>query len=55
MHLSRRTLHRAFHEALGIGPISFLRHRRLCAVHSDLRAPSDVRTISDIARRGRSA
>ena len=49
MHLSRRTLHRAFHEALGIGPISFLRHRRLCAVHSALRAPGDVRTISDTA------
>ena len=49
MHLSRRTLHRAFHEALGIGPISFLRHRRLCAVHSALRAPKDIRTISDIA------
>ena len=49
MHVSRRTLHRAFHEALGIGPISFLRHRRLCAVHSALRSPNDIRTISDIA------
>jgi AraC-like DNA-binding protein len=49
MHLSRRTLHRAFQEALGIGPITFLRHRRLCAVHSALRAPKDIRTISDIA------
>lgn len=49
MHLSRRTLHRAFHEALGKGPIAFLRHRRLCAVHSALRAPKDIRTISEIA------
>jgi len=49
MHLSRRTLHRAFNDALGIGPITFLRHRRLCAVHSALRAPKDIRTISDIA------
>ena len=49
MHLSRRTLHRAFHEVLGIGPIAFLRHRRLCAVHSSLRAPKDIRSISDIA------
>jgi AraC-like DNA-binding protein len=49
VHLSRRTLHRAFHEALGVGPITFLRHRRLCAVHSALRAPKDIRTISDIA------
>lgn len=49
LHVSRRTLHRAFHEALGIGPIAYLRHRRLCAVHTALRAPKDIRTISDIA------
>jgi AraC family ethanolamine operon transcriptional activator len=49
LHLSRRTLHRAFHEALGVGPIAFLRGRRLCAVHTALRASQDVRTISDIA------
>ena len=49
MHLSRRTLHRAFNDALGIGPIAFLRHRRLCAVHSALREANDIRTISDIA------
>jgi AraC-like DNA-binding protein len=49
MHLSRRTLHRAFHEALGTGPIAFLRHRRLCAIHSALRAPKDIRTISEVA------
>jgi AraC-like DNA-binding protein len=49
VHLSRRTLHRAFHEALGVGPITFLRHRRLCAIHSELRTPNDTRTISDIA------
>jgi AraC-like DNA-binding protein len=49
MHLSRRTLHRAFNDALGIGPIAFLRHRRLCAVHTALREPNDIRTISDIA------
>ena len=49
LHVSRRTLHRAFHEALGVGPIAFLRYRRLCAVHTALRAPKDIRTISDIA------
>jgi AraC-like DNA-binding protein len=49
LHVSRRTLHRAFHEALGIGPIAFLRYRRLCAVHTALRAPKDIRTISDVA------
>ena len=50
LHVSRRTLHRAFHEALGIGPIAFLRYRRLCAVHKALR--SDVppnETIADLA------
>lgn len=49
LHAPRRTLHRAFHEALGTGPIAFLRHRRLCATHTALRAPEDIRTISDIA------
>lgn len=49
LHLSRRTLHRAFHEALGVGPIAFLRDRRLCAVHTALRAQKDIRTISDVA------
>ena len=49
LHVSRRTLHRAFHEALGTGPIAFLRHRRLCAAHTALRAPGDIRTISNIA------
>jgi AraC-like DNA-binding protein len=49
LHASRRTLHRAFHEALGTGPIAFLRHRRLCATHTAFRAPEDIRTISNIA------
>jgi AraC family ethanolamine operon transcriptional activator len=35
--VSRRTLHRAFQEVFGLGPVSFLRHKRLCAVHSILR------------------
>jgi hypothetical protein len=30
LRIPRRTLHRAFHEALGIGPIAFFRYRRLC-------------------------
>lgn len=36
--VSRRTLHRAFQEVFGLGPVSFLRHKRLCEVHSILRA-----------------
>jgi AraC family ethanolamine operon transcriptional activator len=34
--VSRRTLHRAFHETLGIGPAEYLRLRRLSAVHRTL-------------------
>ena len=37
LHLSRRSLHRAFQEIFGIGPVTFLRQKRLCAVHSILR------------------
>ena len=33
LNLSRRTLHRAFHDALGVGPAEYLRLRRLAQVH----------------------
>ncbi|MBR0798813.1 AraC family transcriptional regulator [Bradyrhizobium jicamae] len=48
--LSRRSLHRAFHEVFGIGPVTFLRHKRLCAVHSLLRqsAPGQT-TVTEVA------
>lgn len=36
--VSRRTLHRAFQEVFGLGPVTFLRHKRLCTVHSILHA-----------------
>ena len=50
LHLTRRTLHRAFHEAVGIGPIAFLRYLRLCAVHTALRAGlSADDTIANLA------
>jgi AraC-like DNA-binding protein len=49
LHVSRRTLHRVFQEALGMGPVAFLRHRRLCAVHTALREQEDIRTISEVA------
>jgi AraC-like DNA-binding protein len=50
LHVSRRTLHRSFHNAIGMGPVSFLRHKRLCSVHSALRS-SDPRatTIASVA------
>jgi AraC family ethanolamine operon transcriptional activator len=48
--VSRRTLHRAFHGVVGIGPITFLRHRRLCSVHERLRraVPGQVH-VTDVA------
>jgi AraC-like DNA-binding protein len=49
LRIPRRTLHRAFQEALGIGPIAFLRNRRLCAVREALRTRSPDRTIADLA------
>ncbi|WP_407165820.1 helix-turn-helix domain-containing protein [Bradyrhizobium sp. ORS 111] len=52
LRLSRRSLHRAFHEVFGIGPVTFLRHKRLCAIHSILRdsGPRDT-TVTDVALR----
>jgi len=45
LNVSRRSLHRAFYEVLGMGPITFLRHKRLCAIHSVLR-DSDPATVT---------
>jgi AraC-like DNA-binding protein len=46
----RRTLHRAFHDVVGAGPIAYLRFKRLCAIHSVLRSGGlGDRTIEDIA------
>ena len=48
--VSRRGLHRAFHDAFGIGPVTFLRHKRLCAIHSALKDSSpDKTTVTEIA------
>lgn len=50
LRTSRRTLHRAFHDVLGIGPIAFLRHHRLCSVHSRLRQGEPATThVTDVA------
>jgi AraC family ethanolamine operon transcriptional activator len=48
--VSRRTLHRAFQEVFGLGPVSFLRHQRLCTIHSILRdsAPGST-TVAAVA------
>ena len=42
--VSRRGLHRAFHDVFGIGPVTFLRHKRLCAIHCALRDSSPGKT-----------
>jgi AraC family ethanolamine operon transcriptional activator len=48
--VSRRTLHRAFHDAVGIGPITFLQRKRLCDIHSALRDGDPTKTtIAEIA------
>jgi len=44
LHVSRRTLHRAFHDAVGLGPIAFLRSKRLCAAHRTLRNSDPIKT-----------
>ena len=50
LNTSRRTLHRAFHDVLGVGPISFLRHHRLCSVHSKLCQGDPSNThVTDVA------
>ena len=48
--VSRRSLHRAFDETLGVGPITFMQRKRLCNVHSALRSgdPSAT-TIAEVA------
>jgi AraC family ethanolamine operon transcriptional activator len=45
LKVSRRSLNRAFTETLGMGPVAYLRFRRLCAIHSVLRR-CDPATIS---------
>jgi transcriptional regulator GlxA family with amidase domain len=43
LNVSRRTLHRAFHDVLGMGPLAFLKNSRLCStrialLNSEVRA-----------------
>jgi AraC family ethanolamine operon transcriptional activator len=50
LQISRRSLHRAFSETLGIGPIEYLRRRRLSSVYSILRrSEPDSTTVMDVA------
>jgi transcriptional regulator GlxA family with amidase domain len=47
--VSRRTIHRAFHDVMGIGAITFLRNKRLGDVHSALLRDGHV-LVRDIAK-----
>jgi AraC family ethanolamine operon transcriptional activator len=50
IRVSRRTLHRAFYDAMGIGPVTFLRYRRLCKIRTILRCSDPTTTtIADVA------
>jgi len=50
LKVSRRSLHRAFSDTLGIGPVSYLRRKRLSAVRSALRQFNPVTiSIGDLA------
>ena len=52
LNITRRTLHRAFFDALGMGPITFLRCKRVCATHSVLRdSDPATTTVAQVAMR----
>jgi len=52
LRVSRRSLHRAFDDVLGISPMKYLRHRRLCEARIMLRERSDPDlTVADVAFR----
>lgn len=49
-HISRRRLHRTFYETLGMGPIGYLRRKRLCSIQAILkRSDPETTKVSDIA------
>ena len=47
--IHERTMHRAFHEVHGIGPIAFMHHNRLCDVHETLRRGGPGLTVRGVA------
>lgn len=51
--VSERTLRTIFHAEFGVGPVTYLRRRRLDAVHRDLRDldPAHGTTVTDVAHR----
>jgi AraC family ethanolamine operon transcriptional activator len=52
LRVPRRSLQRAFDEVLGISPMRYLRHRRLCEARITLRERTDSNlTVADVAFR----
>jgi len=49
--VSHRSLYRAFDEVLGIAPIMYLRHRRLCEARIFLQQSAGQETVADVAFR----
>ena len=50
LRVSRRSLHRAFEDSLGIGPVTYLRRRRLSAIRSVLKRSDPTKiSIGDVA------
>jgi AraC-like DNA-binding protein len=50
LYVSRRTLHRAFHDVIGLGPSAYLRRKRLCSVHKMLRSGDPMMiTVAEVA------
>ena len=49
-HVHRRALHRAFHDVLGMGPVTYMRRKRLNDVHTALRQDGPGVTVAAVAR-----
>lgn len=50
LRVSRSSLHRAFDEVLGVSPVAYLRHRRLCEARIQLRERANsAATVADVA------
>jgi transcriptional regulator GlxA family with amidase domain len=50
LDVSRRTLHRAFSERLGVGPVEYLKRKRLSLIHRVLARGDPLTTsVSDVA------
>jgi len=50
LRVSRRSLHRAFDDVLGVAPTTYLRHKRLCRARATLNESAEpVATVAEVA------